>query len=323
MNWRVKALLTRLLGCTPRGGDIVNYYRTHLGKGAQFDIKMRLGSGQRLLTKLRHEQVEIANTRILEIGSGWHPILPLLLYLGGSRRVVMTDHQPWMSPATVRATWEQFHTRLPEVAAIVGVSEVHAREKLAILGPVDDHWREHWARAGLEYHAPLNLAQQDPPNGPFDIIFSNSVFQLVAERILRSLVLRTPRWLAPGGICYHDISPGDTFAIDDRRLSVANHLQFSRWAWALYGQGRLGYHNRLRPSDYSRLFEEAGLAVGPWEIATDPKSLRSLPQLRIHPDFRAYPAEELAAREARVVLRAGRAVDRGAKRDLAPAPAAA
>ena len=319
MNWKVKALLTRLLGCTPRGGEIINYYRTHLGKGAQFDIKMRLGSGQRLLTRLRKEQVEIANTQILEIGSGWHPILPLLLYLSGARRIVMTDYQPWMSPATVRATWEQFQARLPEVSAIAGVSEAQAREKLAKLQPVDDHWREHWARAGLEYHAPLNLATQDPPTGPFDIIFSNSVFQLINERILRQIVLRTPRWLAPGGICYHDISPGDTFAIDDRRLSVANHLQFSRWAWSFLGQGTLGFHNRLRPSDYSKLFVEAGLAVGPWEIATDPRSLQNLPKLRIHPDFQAYPPEELAAREARVVLRAGREPDSGVKRDMARA----
>ena len=62
------------------------------------------------------------------------------------------------------------------------------------------------------------------------------------------------------GITTHSIDYSDHYARSDRRLSRFNFLKYDDAQWRPFNSG-LQYVNRLRHSDYVRLFREAGFAI--------------------------------------------------------------
>lgn len=92
----------------------------------------------------------------------------------------------------------------------------------------------------------------------------------------------------------HCANCGDHYAYFDRMITPINYLAYSEREWAFWNN-RLLYQNRLRPVDFVRLAEQAGLEIVLLKIQPRAELLEKLSQIPIASEFRHYPDEQLCS----------------------------
>ena len=162
------------------------------------------------------------------------------------------------------------------------------------------------------------------PDASFDLIFSNCVLQCVPPTHLLATLKETRRLLHPQGVCVHSID------LRDMMGQSLHHLRFPEGVWESAYFRRAGFYtNRLRHSEWLRLFSLAGFDVRESEV----NHWTTLPLERdsLAPPYRDLPESDLLVRTVRVAL-SPRTADRPSQdpgdaaerrpgvRALAPAP---
>jgi SAM-dependent methyltransferase len=137
--------------------------------------------------------------------------------------------------------------------------------------------------------APADAAVTGLGKGTVDLFFSIAVFEHVPVAGVQAILREARRVLKPGGLTCHHIGLHDHFANFDSSISVLNFLKFGDTAWKMLGQNKIQYHNRLRASDFERLFAECGFTI----ISADRK-VAPMPEMRVAPRFSSYAREDLA-----------------------------
>ncbi len=305
MNWRIKALTFKSLSLLPGADSIADFYRTRFGKMAHFDVSKRFNLSAPTLDMIGRAGVNLPTARCLEIGAGWQPTIPVMLYLAGARNLTLTDIKRSLTDRTVPDAMRQYLSHSEQLAQIVGGSPDDIRRDLHRLSGSDtNNWQSVFESSGIHYIAPLDLSIETPPGGPFDLIYSHSVLSFIPKPILQQIIQHSRTMMKTGGICCHNITVADEFHGCDPNITHANFLRFSEKQWQFWGQSRLKHQNRLRPSDYVRMFEEAGFSIVECDIEPDSELIPRLAELNIHADFKGCPPIELAAIHCRLIARA-------------------
>jgi hypothetical protein len=90
MWWQIKWAKNAAFGWLPGSGAARRLKRRF--RPYPTDIPAwTLEEGLRLLEMLREARCEVRGATVLEIGSGWRPIIPLLFSLAGAARMVLVD----------------------------------------------------------------------------------------------------------------------------------------------------------------------------------------------------------------------------------------
>lgn len=84
---------------------------------------------------------------------------------------------------------------------------------------------------------------------------------------------------------------------------MLNYLKYSHDEWKFWNNDLL-YQNRLRPCDFVRLAEDAGLKTVFVRAKPSPELLKALPTFKLSPEFSGYPPEQLCAPSVGMVSRA-------------------
>ncbi len=198
---------------------------------------------------------------VLELGTGWYPIVPIGLALAGAARVVTIDVSPLLDRERVaqvaqryRATLEagELQTALPELdparaeallaaaARRTGPAELlEALGVSAIVGDVRD----------------VTLA-----SGSVELFVSNNTLEHIPAAQLADVLGALRRLAAPGAVMDHFVDLSDHYAHFDHSLSEFNYLRYPPALWRLFNN-RLQYQNRLRISDYRALLASAGFRL--------------------------------------------------------------
>lgn len=263
MDFRVKCALQQIFSYVP-GGRHLNYlmqrYVTRtlpLSDDALAEYRL---AARRHLDSYRH-WVGGTPQSVLELGSGQHLASAIFLALEGCPSVRATDVKPNARPALVK--------------------DVLRRLKLSALEDI-----------GVAYSAPYRGQHADR----FDMIISDSVLEHVRREELPGLLRSCREQLKPRGICSFSIDYGDHWAQFDSSLTRHNYMKFSAGEWRLYNPP-LQYQNRLRHSDYEKLFADAGLAIVSSDLTVMPP-----PQFRLAEEFRSYTTNDLSVVAAYFVL---------------------
>src|SRR4029077_20057788 len=102
MKWQVKAALQFTLSRLPFRHYIYRRLQEVTSSNV-LDINDQYGMKCKLLKRVQGQGLPIERKEFLEVGTGWYPVLPLMLYLLGPRRTVTVDVNPWL---TLRALSE-------------------------------------------------------------------------------------------------------------------------------------------------------------------------------------------------------------------------
>lgn len=303
-KWILKALVQKGISYLPRAGKINYFFQKHVTRGVLLTDDHL---GQKLQHAREHHQAFLKHgspgpdATILELGTGWYPVVPLYFYLTASGRVTSVDIQRWMSRETQQLTF-------------LKLLEWRERGLLDEVMPFIDESR--WARVADLASDPFTFSSdqvseqigltplvQDARNllmddGSVDFICSNNTLEHIPEEPLGKIFLEFSRILKPGGSMSHFIDMSDHFAHFDTRISIYNFLKFSRKQWNLL-DNRIQPQNRLRFRDYLRVYSETGHRVIEQVIREGmPEALNGI---RIHAEFSGYTQEELAISHATLI----------------------
>jgi hypothetical protein len=143
-------------------------------------------------------------------------------------------------------------------------------------------------RLGIHYWIGSASRSGLPPQS-VHLIVSDVVFECLSPEELFDILQEFRRIAAPAAVMRHTISLDDQYAAYDSGLTQFNFLRFSDRAWRWLNNPIIPL-NRLRVSDYRRVFSEGGFQIvdetsqrgDPAELARTPLAAR----------FRAYSIED-------------------------------
>ena len=202
---------------------------------------------------LRDAGHDIREKRILEIGSGWHPIAAMTFLAAGAASVTLTDIELLLDRRLIRSAIEFVRGRRDQMIAKLG------RVDLDRLEVKDGTISQMIKQLGLTYLVPYRT--EVSPNASADLIVSCSVFEHIRARTLERMMAEFRRILVPGGAMVHFIDFSDHYAHRDRSISRCNFLQYEDWQWRLLSLNSQDYHNRLRHSDFAAMFRQHGFKI--------------------------------------------------------------
>jgi hypothetical protein len=268
MDWRLKALAFRALDLP--GGEHLHFWAQRYLLRSWPRPEKRLRSFPPRARGIIDDYVRHAGERpraVLELGAGRDLALPLCLRDLGVETVIASD--------------------IERLAKLDLVRDAAAR---LLSEPPDIRGWDDVERYGIHYLAPHRVNGADPQ---VDCSCSNEVLEHVPAEQLPDLLKEIRR--VTRGITIHSIDYSDHYARSDPSISRLNFLRYSDEEWARFN-GRRHHVNRLRHSDYLRLFREAGFTI--LEESTLPGE--DAPK-QIADRFRCYDPAELCAIKGRIV----------------------
>jgi hypothetical protein len=216
-------------------------------------------------------QQGVVPRHVLELGTGWYPIVPLGLIDAGVERVTTVDVNPLCDLPRARSAVERSGRERGADAAATSAAEL--LEPLGIRVLIRD----------------VRDSGLDPSS--VDLFVSNNTLEHIPPATLAEIMAEFRRLAAPGAVMDHFIDMSDHYAHFDRKISEYNYLRYSDRRWRAFNN-RLQYQNRLRVSDYRRIVQEAGFRVVAEDAERGPAE--ALEQITLAPRFRSYPRDELA-----------------------------
>src|SRR5438132_10925616 len=96
MHWKLKAHALAVLSRIPAGKSIYGALQRTLGTN-QLDTNEYLSRALEIVALIRERGRDPSGGTYLEIGTGWRPFAPFLLYLLGAERIITIDINPWLN----------------------------------------------------------------------------------------------------------------------------------------------------------------------------------------------------------------------------------
>lgn len=234
----------------------------------------------------------LTGATVLEIGSGWQPMIPLLFSLAGAARVFLTDLNVLLRPDTLAAALRAVREQRQTILDGLGVDPVFFDHALR-----EDPRAPMVARLEelrLVYLAPCDCRKLDLPAASVDVVTSRACLEHIPPDVLEGIFRESHRLLKPDGLACHWVDPSDHWEHHDKRLSRVNFLKYPdsvfRWTYI----NPLHYQNRLRHPEYAQLLARTGYRVVREERLVDEASLRTLAHMRVAERFRRFSHEDLA-----------------------------
>ena len=228
----------------------------------------------------------VVNKNILEIGSGWMPIMPFFFNQHGGAKDVFTFD--------INEHYDNVY--IDELSSIFKRDYKYNLE-------IDSSCKYHLPEF-VKYFPNANVIYSELPTN-IDLIFSRFVLEHVTPNDIRAMHKKFFDEYDENTLILHFISPSDHRAYSDKSLSHYDFLKYSSSEWNRI-QTKFDYHNRLRLPEYLELFDETGMEVLHLEYDSAEKGsekYNKFKALNIHSDFASMSEKELTAGSINVLLR--------------------
>jgi hypothetical protein len=291
MKWVIKAAVQKVFGSLPaRVADPMYHGIQHLTRGIPIEVQDQRSFIEEVASVLNDIRGKsLSGLRIVELGSGWYPVLPLLLICEfGALSVDTFDVNQHYSPVRIAAA-------ASEIMNVV----VHLR---------GDSVLQQTARSGclpdsIHYHPRSEVqAVSEIRGGLADLALSRLVLPNITPEGIREIHFRSRQWLTQDAIWIHILNTGDERAREDSTLHPFDFLKYSEKEWMRRSGNRYAYTNRLRLPQYRSLFESAGWNVEREVASVSKSAIETLNRVPIHADFQCFSPEALSASSIRFAL---------------------
>jgi hypothetical protein len=201
---------------------------------------------------------------VVEQGTGWYGLDPVLFYLGGATRIDTYDTSPWLnrdlflgSVRSCLANLDDLRSWIDVDAEIVLERSESLRELLAKeeSKPLFDLLR----MVNTNYVCTRSMNRPELPEGGVDFFYTDSVLQRMELADLHALLTEVHRFLREGGTNYHVVDCKDFHAIANATIPECWYLTISDGLYNAMTSKYVNYQNRLRMPEFLRIFKEAGL----------------------------------------------------------------
>jgi hypothetical protein len=288
MHWRAKLAVQKAIAALPaRVGDPL-YHSLQRRGGLKPNCQSHCDFVTRCERLLGNGTAWIAGKTVVELGSGWFPLTPLLLAALGASEVHTFDLHEHYSRQRISEAARALRGFRQEFA---GLPFLKQSEFSGLLPSV------------VHYYPRSDLANSNGlPCGKIDLAVSRAVLEHIEPDAIARIHSSSHRWLAPDGVWVHLVSPSDHRAYSDKRLHLVDFLRYSESQWRRLSGNRFSYHNRLRRPQFVEIFASAGWRVAKQEFSVPPVVLNSISRVDIHSAFQGIPLQDLVASSLWFVL---------------------
>ncbi len=301
MKWILKAIIQKLISWMPASQKINYLFQKHITKGVQL-------SDQHFSDKLGHatdhlrfysKYGKVADFTALELGSGWYPVVPVALFLGGAKSVTSIDISPLMTAEGILETVRKYLNWL-DAGKLDGLKSYIKPERLSALKEIA---KKDLSKEELLSQLNLTLLIKDARNtgfeeNSFDLVCSNNTYEHIYPEILKGIIKEFQRVVKVGGVNSHFIDMSDHFAHLDQSITIYNYLRFSEKQWRRIDNS-VQPQNRLRLSDYEKMYAEYGIEILEKEIR--PGNIGDLRKVKLDAAYAGYDEKDMAISHAHLI----------------------
>ena len=250
------------------------------------------------ISALRDAGFTLEGKHVLELGTGWFPVIPLMLRLGGASRVYLTDVEHLLDQNTILVAADFLLSKKEDLAQKLNIDIAGIEQLLLAPRNLSFDGLLQWFQ--LAYICPFD-AGKDLLS--VDCIVSHTVLEHIPEHVLRKIFRDTRSLLRPGGLHSHGIDHTDHRANVDPRLSRVDFLRYNDWTWRLFCINAQDYTNRLRHSDYVSMLREARYKIVFERKFVNERCAMEAKHMKLWGRFRDMDVEDLATAWSHVVAK--------------------
>ncbi len=297
VKWKAKAVTQKVISFLPYKEKINYLFQRYVTKGVllndhHFQLKLQHASDH--ISYYKNFKGSLQYKQVLELGTGWYPIVPIALYLSGADKIVSLDIQSWMTKESFLETVQMYQSWQQTDRLQSYLSQIDPKRWTLLIGLLDAE--EHMDLEALCQVIGLSTFLQDARHTPFadqsfDFICSNNTFEHIYPDILQAILAEFKRLVKQDGLMSHFIDLSDHFAHFDQSITIYNFLQFSPQQWRFI-DNRIQPQNRLRWPDYLAMYNELGLPITDTTIRAG--DLQALQSVAIDPSFSHLSKEDIA-----------------------------
>jgi len=294
MYWQLKGVIQNGLCVLPGGRHLNDRLQRRVGELRHFErnVAGKVEDWRLSLNYLHDVDFDVRGKTLVEIGTGWHPALPICFSLAGATRILTFDIVRQLdADLTFRmiASLEAHLDTIARASANCGESVKRSYQELRQSREIQTLLK----RAQVEYSAPADARATRLPPGSVDLVYSNSVMEHVPKEVILDLMRESFRILRPGGLALHNVACNDHYAFVDPAISFVNYLRFTESQWSRWNNA-LQYQNRLRAPEFLELAAKSGLEVIYKKLAVRPGTREALAKLEVAPQFKRFSQEDLS-----------------------------
>ncbi len=285
---QLKTFVLKALDILPTKLGFYFYYKIQSKSFKTIDkfVQPNLASYEKINSILTENDIQLKNKNILEIGSGWIPLLAYFLKVKGSINKVYTyDINKHYQQRNLDKCFHYIESNYK--------TNIKPIEKGKYTLP-----------DFIEYHPFTNVINAELTSD-IDIVISRFVLEHITPEDLAAIHIKLFDSLPDNTLILHLISPSDHRAHSDSSISLYDFLKYSKNEWNKI-QTKFDYHNRLRLPNYLEIFKDAGFEISYVEYdkaKENEEKYKKFKALEIHPDFTKYTEEELLAGSINVLLK--------------------
>ncbi|MFK7935865.1 MAG: class I SAM-dependent methyltransferase [Saprospiraceae bacterium] len=298
-KWHAKALVQKTISFLPNPEKVNYLFQKYVTKGVElnadhFGYKINHAADHARFYE-KYSGQPLAGKQVLELGTGWYPIVPIALFLKGAERIVSLDIQSWMTQAS-------------QITAIETIVDFRRKGELDKILPeiIKERWqvlevilqqRDTISKEEINQQIHLEPMIQDASqtnfaDHTFDFICSNNTFEHVHRSVLFAILKEFKRIVKADGLMSHFIDLSDHFAHFDTSINVYNFLQFSTKTWQRIDND-IQPQNRLRWRDYEEMY--ATLVIPYVESDIRKGDMAKLRTVSLAKEFKEHYTEEEVA----------------------------
>ena len=312
-NWLIKSAIHRTISWLPNSQFWNGLFQKWITKSTTLTPKMfedKLRECARLLGGFTTFSPGARDFTVLEIGTGWFPTIPAGLFLCGAREIWTTDIDPLLSRERLARMLELYrgvHERGQLAKLLPGLIPERVSALLALSGQAGTPAE---LLEKINIHVLVRDARETRlPAGSIDFFFSSGVLEYIPVPVLQGILAEARRLASPRFVTTHRLNLVDQYSYFDSAITPFNFLKFSpaQWHWA---NSPLIWQNRLRISDFRRLFQEAGFEILREE--NESGSAEDLRKVRLSPEFQGHAEADLLVLHSFVTANVAAAAHRAA-----------
>lgn len=308
-KWMAKALVQKTISFFPKKEKINHLFQKHVTKGVYltdqyFENKITHASDH-IKYFLQHSQRRPEQTEVLELGTGWYPIIPIALFLNDFKSVISIDIMSWMnseSQLTTVKMFEQWRQQGKLAKYLPYINEEKWKQMMDLLKPGQVLEKEEIS-ARLGFTSLLEDATKTSfDTNSIDFICSNNTFEHIPKVVLKGILKEFGRIAKQDGLMSHFIDLSDHFAHYDKKINIYNFLKYSESQWKLIDND-IQPQNRMRWPAYLELYKDLQIPVT--EQHTRAGDVDLVRTVTLAKQYQNYTPQELAISHGYIVSKMG------------------
>jgi len=297
-KWILKAVVQKAISYLPYKERVNFLFQKYVTKGVDLDdrhFEYKLDAARdHMKYYKKYGNTPREDALVLELGTGWYPIVPTMLYLADFKGTVSIDISNWMNLERQLTAFQKIIAYYDD-GKLARYSDNINTDKIERLRGIRDN-REDYTIAEVNAIINLEYKLMDATSlefgaETFDLICSNNTFEHVHEGVLRGILKEFKRVVKADGVMSHFIDLSDHFAHLDATINIYHYLRFSKKTWSRIDND-IQPQNRLRWPDYLEMYKELGIGVREEDYREG--SVQLLSEVPLHEEYAGYTPEELA-----------------------------